>query len=76
MRSIKIRDREIRDETSNNNSVDDSLPPVRSLSKTIDTIDSPNSITNNSKRIASYDYQQWDKYDAGMTSVHSVDKFQ
>lgn len=70
VRSIKMKDRKIRNAASIDDSLDESLPPVRSVSmagETAEAIDSLKSIKNNSKRIVSSDYREWDKYDAGMS---------
>lgn len=72
MRSIKIKDRKIRNDENRGDSFDDSLPPVRSVSmvaEAAEAIDNLKSIKNSSKRITSSDYQQWDKYDAGNLKI-------
>lgn len=71
MRSIKVKDRKIRDGPNTDNSMNNTFPPIRKLSNSSDSIDAIGklkSLNNNSKRIASSDYKQWDKYDAGMTN--------
>lgn len=56
----------MRAETSCTCSEDDELPPVRTATKSGDVIDTLKTIKPNSQRIASSDYNQWEKYDAGM----------
>lgn len=52
-------------ETGRIRSEDDELPPIRTATKPVEVIDTLKTIKPNSKRIASSDYNQWDKYDAG-----------
>lgn len=50
-------------------SKDDELPPVRTATKPVEAMDALKTIKPNSQRIASSDYNQWEKYDAGMKCV-------
>lgn len=54
-------------ETGRVRSEDDGLPPIRAATKPVEVIDTLKTIKPNSKRIASSDYKQWEKYDAGTT---------
>lgn len=52
-------------DTGHTNNENDELPPVRAAIKSCEVIDNK-AIKSNSKRIASSDYNQWEKYDAGI----------
>lgn len=57
----------MRDETScASSSENDELPPVRASMRSVEVIDTLKTIKPNSQRIAASDYNQWEKYDAGM----------
>lgn len=55
-------------DTGHTSNEDDDLPPVRAAIKPSEVIDSLKTTksNSNSNRIASSDYNQWEKYDAGM----------
>ena len=57
----------MRVETKNISNDDCELPPVRAALKPDETLET---IKTNSQRIASSDYNRWEKYDAGMTWVY------
>lgn len=68
MRVVKDKDRKIRVEMDIDDNFDDTLPPVRSTKDAVNAIDALKSIKSKPQKITSFDYQQWDKYDAGISS--------
>lgn len=50
---------------------EDGLPPVRAISKPVEVVDTLKTIKSSSQRIASSDYNRWEKYDAGMIAGNS-----
>lgn len=65
VRSIKEKDRKIRDQSGIEDSIDDAVPPVRSVSNPPEVKNSQATCMIKSKRICSTEYEKWDKFDAG-----------